>query len=136
MTETTETPVDVDSENGILDVDDYEIPVVEADTDDRYPAFIAGSTLIVRLEDPGEIRLPLKMTFATLKELRAGVPQDADELEQLVWMLEKIGDTDMVATLTTEVDLADAMAIAVLFFRAWKQRTKVSLGKLRGSSRK
>jgi len=124
------------SEDGVLDVDSYELPVVEDANDTQYAAFIAGSTLIVRLDDPGEIRVPLKMTYAKLKALREGIGEDADELDQLLFLLESVGDDALIEQLTTEVDLADALAIAALFFRAWKQRTRVSLGKLRRSSRK
>ena len=64
------------------------------------------------------------------------MPDDADELDQLVFLLEKVGDDALVKTLTEDTDLADAIAVAILFFRAWKQRTNVSLGKLRRSSRR
>ncbi|GAB2567511.1 hypothetical protein [Leucobacter ruminantium] len=123
------------TEDELLDVDQYEIPVVEDDSDDRFPCFIAGSTLIVRLDDPGELRLPLKLSYNQIQDLKARTTADADELDQLLVLLEIIGDADLVETLKG-IDMADAIAVSLLFFRAWKQRTQVSLGKLRRSPRR
>lgn len=122
-------------EEGLLNVDEYEIPVVEDDSDDRFPCFIAGSTLIVRLEDPGELRLPLKLSYNQIQDLKGRTSEDADELDQLLVLLEIIGDAKTVETLK-DIDMADAIAVSLLFFRAWKQRTQVSLGKLRRSPRR
>ena len=128
--ETSDVP-----EEELLNVDEYDIPVVEDDTDDQFPAFIAGSTLIVRLEDPGELRLPLKLSYNQIKDLKAEMPEDAEELDQLIKLLEIVGDEATVEVLK-DIDMADAVAVALLYFRAWKQRTQLSLGKLRGSLRK
>ncbi|WP_336653082.1 MULTISPECIES: hypothetical protein [unclassified Leucobacter] len=122
-------------EEDLLNVDEYEIPVAEDDSDDRFPCFIAGSTLIVRLEDPGELRLPLKLSYNQIQDLKSRTQSDADELDQLLVLLEIIGDEEMVETLKG-IDMADAIAVSLLFFRAWKQRTQVSLGKLRRSPRR
>ncbi|WP_024356680.1 hypothetical protein [Leucobacter chironomi] len=122
-------------EEELLNVDEYEIPVVEDDSDDRFPCFIAGSTLIVRLEDPGELRLPLKLSYNQIQDLKGRTSEDADELDQLLVLLEIIGDAKTVETLK-DIDMADAIAVSLLFFRAWKQRTQVSLGKLRRSPRR
>lgn len=124
-----------DTEEGIIDVDDYEIPVLEDDSDDRFPCFIAGSTLIVRLEDPGELRLPLKLSYNQIQALKARTTADSEEFDQLLVLLEIIGDEKMLETLKS-IDMADAIAVALMFFRAWKQRTQVSLGKLRRSPRR
>lgn len=128
-----ETPDPLEEE--LLNVDEYEIPVVEDDSDDRFPCFIAGSTLIVRLEDPGELRLPLKLSYNQIQDLKGRTSEDADELDQLLVLLEIIGDAKTVETLK-DIDMADAIAVSLLFFRAWKQRTQVSLGKLRRSPRR
>lgn len=122
-------------EEELLNVDEYEIPVVEDDSDDRFPCFIAGSTLIVRLEDPGELRLPLKLSYNQIQDLKGRTSEDADELDQLLVLLEIIGDAKTVETLK-DIDMADAIAVSLLFFRAWKQRTQVALGKLRRSPRR
>lgn len=121
------------ADDDLLNVDEYEIPVVEDDTDNRFPAFIAGSTLVVRLEEPGELKIPLKLSYNQIKQLRESVTDDADELDQMVALLEMLGDDALLETLK-DIDMADALAVSILYFRAWKQRTKVSLGKLRGSS--
>lgn len=135
MNETTDTTTDAAFDDETVNVDEYDIPIVD-DENTEHLVFVAGSTLIVRLDGIEPLRIPLRVTYATIKELRAGVPEDADELDQLVFLLEKIGDKALVDKLLNEVDLADAIAISVLFFRAWKKRTQVSLGKLVGSSRK
>lgn len=122
-------------EEELLNVDEYEIPVAEDDSDDRFPCFIAGSTLIVRLEDPGELRLPLKLSYNQIQDLKGRTSEDADELDQLLVLLEIIGDAKTVETLK-DIDMADAIAVSLLFFRAWKQRTQVALGKLRRSPRR
>lgn len=128
-----ETPEPLEEE--LLNVDEYEIPVVEDNSDDRFPCFIAGSTLIVRLEDPGELRLPLKLSYNQIQDLKGRTSEDADELDQLLVLLEIIGDAKTVETLK-DIDMADAIAVSLLFFRAWKQRTQVALGKLRRSPRR
>lgn len=134
MSEPT-VPVDGTADENLLDVDEYEIPVVEDDTSDQYACFIAGSTLVVRLEEPGELRIPLKLSYNQIKKLREESSAEADELEQLVTLLGMLGDEKLLETLM-DIDMADALAVSILYFRAWKQRTQVSLGKLRGSSRK
>lgn len=135
MNDTTSTREDLEPDEGLLDVDEFEVPVTDEDTDNRYPCFIAGSTLIVRLEEAGEMRIPLKLSYNQIEKLRESISDDSDELDQLLILLGMLGDDDLLERLK-DIDMADALAVAILYFRAWKQRTRVSLGKLRGSSRR
>lgn len=140
MSETTKTE---SLEDDLLNVDEYELPVLNDEADTRYPAFIAGNKLIVRLEYTDELQIPLVFSYKQIQKLRTDTDPDADELEQLIFLLELISGTDHTESKTsaakmldilTDIDLADALAVGILFFRAWKQRTQVTLGKLRGSS--
>lgn len=112
------------------EVDEVEIDPIP--TFEKAPAkkpeyFVAGQTFFVETELL-KFEVPLKLSVRDLRKLRDTVKDEHDELDQIVILLELLGDEKTLDVLM-DADALDATFAAQKFFQAWEERSRTRLGK-------
>ncbi len=103
------------------------VPTFDEPPAKKPEVFVAGSTFYVNMPTL-EFSVLLKLSVRDLRKLRDSVSDEDDELDQLVMLLELVGDEKTLDVLL-DADAFDAMFAATKYFQAWEERSKVRLGK-------
>lgn len=82
-------------------------------------------------KEQGTIRIPLRFKFKLLRIITAN--QEASEMEQLLALLDGLGDTRSLEQLD-ELDVFEGLELVSEYFTAFNEKNKASVGESRGSS--
>ncbi|MFC4223571.1 hypothetical protein [Lysinibacter cavernae] len=116
---TTPTKAEYDFDSWTDDAEEKAIAAIVPDV--RY--IIVGDTFVGRFADKVTVELPLKLSLDIINELAA---LSDDPLEQLVFLLTKLGGAEAAAEFTKH-DVAETAVLASKFFTILQRVTQASL---------
>lgn len=93
--------------------------------------YVLDNNFIYPGTEQGDIRIRLQFKFKLLRAIRA---KDIDEVDQLIALLDGIGDTKTIAQLDELDALEDIPKIVDGFFTAFKEKNEASVGEASRSS--
>lgn len=93
------------------------------------PRHIVVDNVFIADTSEGELRIPLKFKTKLLRSIR----DSGDELDQLIALLDGIGDTTSIA-LIDELDIFETAEHVTKFFEAFQEKHDAAVGEAQRSS--
>jgi hypothetical protein len=94
------------------------------------PSHLVVDNVFIAQTSQGELRIPLQFKTKLLRAIR----DSGDELDQLIALLDGIGDKESIA-LIDELDIFETVQHVTQFFEAFQEKHDATVGEARRSSK-